>query len=88
MRARLSLHGVQLSAAGDLVISTVTRPVTTHTRDGASTEPHGFVQLLINTPNGPLLVDVDAGDFSRALAHPGTRVGVTLDVPGPVTRSA
>lgn len=77
-----------MSAAGDLQVNTITREVTTHTRDGASTSPHGFVQLLVTTPNGPLLVDVDAGEFSRALAHPGTRIAVTLDVPGPVTRSA
>lgn len=77
-----------MSAAGDLQVNTVTRPVTTHTRDGESVSPHGFVQLLITTPSGPLLVDVDAGEFSRALAHPGTRIGVTLDVPGTVTRSA
>ncbi len=77
-----------MSTAGDLKLTTFTRGVETHTIDGASTEPHSFVRLLINTPNGPLQVDADAGEFSRALAHPGQRIGVTLAVPGLVTRSA
>lgn len=77
-----------MSAAGDLKVTTVTREVEVHTIDGASSSPYGFVRFLISTPNGPLQVDVDAGDWSRALANPGLRVPVELDVPGRVDRSA
>ena len=67
-----------MSEAGSLVVSTITRSVTTHTVDGATTAPHEFVRLKIDTPNGVLVVTLDAGDWSRALAHPGTASAAEL----------
>lgn len=74
-------------AAGDLRLSRETRTVTRHTGDGDVTGPADYVRLTLNTPNGPLQVDVDAGDWSRAIAKPGHAVPVELDVPGLVTRA-
>lgn len=60
-------------------ILSLDREVTTHTRAGASTEPHRFVQIVIGTGNGSLVAELDAGDWSRALANPGTSVPAKLE---------
>jgi hypothetical protein len=52
-----------------LKVSGGSRDVTTHSAAGASTKSHAFVNLDVDTGNGQTLrVEVDAGDWSRALA--------------------
>lgn len=76
-----------MSAAGDLQITRITQVRTTHTIDGPKTAELSFTRVTVRTPNGPLQVDVEDGDFGRALAKPGSSVPVELSVPGVVTRA-
>lgn len=71
-----------------LSIETLTRNITTHTAAGARTGPHAFVRLRIQTPNGRLLVTIDASEWSRILAFPGRDTPIDLAVDGDVTQSA
>lgn len=66
---------------GSLSLTRIERNVTTHTARGASTEPHAYIRIEINTGAGVLRATVDAGDWSRALAEPGKATPATLDVP-------
>lgn len=63
-----------------LKISSGARDVETHSAAGVSKESHAFVTIEIDVGNGTTIgVEVDAGDWSRALA---------LGIPAPVVLSA
>ena len=50
-------------------ISSSSRDVTTHSAAGPSTKSHAFVNLELDAGNGQTIrIEVDAGDWSRALA--------------------
>lgn len=50
-------------------ISGSSRDVTTHSAAGPSTRSHAFVNLDVDAGNGQTFrIEVDAGDWSRALA--------------------
>lgn len=75
-----------MSAAGDAQITKYEATRTEHTAAGPKTSRVEMIRMTLRTPNGPLQVDVDAGDWSRGLAN-GQRVPVELSVPGVVTRA-
>lgn len=78
-----------MSERGSLSVEPFESDVTTHTADGASTEKHAFVRLRIDTgASGLLVVELDAGEFSRILARPRTATPVELQIGhGPVSRA-
>ena len=63
-----------------LTVDTVTREVTIVTVDGAKSSPHAFIQLVIDVgePVGLVSIEVDASDWSRALAFPGAAQPATV----------
>ena len=69
-----------MSGSGSVRASRVERSVETVTANGKSSHPHAFVVLEVETGNGTLRVEVDAGDWSRMLAAPGTRQVCDLSV--------
>lgn len=44
------------------------REAVTHTVDGERRGPHAFITIEVDTGNGVLVVEVDAGDWSKSLA--------------------
>lgn len=63
------------SVPGSVKFGKVTRA---ESRNGAEPTPHAFVLIDVYTPNGVLRVEVDAGEFSKALARPDSRAVATL----------
>ena len=59
---------------GSIKFSRITRP----TEVNGVVGPGAFVLVDVYTPNGVMRVEVDAGEFSRALAYPGVRSPATL----------
>ena len=59
---------------GSLKFGRVTRP----TEINGVAGPGAFILVDVYTPNGVMRVEVDAGEFSRALAYPGTQAPATL----------
>lgn len=74
---------------GSLKVERFERNVTTHTVNGAKTEPHAFLRLIVENGNGAFAIEVDAGDWSRMLAYPGQVSPIVLTpVPKPNKGSA
>lgn len=71
-----------------LAVEMFEREVTTHSAAGQSTAKHAFTRLTVDLGNGQILdVEVDAGDWSRALAL-GVKAPVKLAVRQGTARTA
>lgn len=71
-----------------LAVETFEREVTTHSAAGQSTAKHAFTRLVIDLGNGQVMnVEVDAGDWSRALAL-GVKAPVRLEIQQGTARTA
>lgn len=71
-----------------LSVETFEREVTTHRATGPTTAKHAFTRLVVDLGNGQVLnVEVDAGDWSRALAC-GVKAPVHLELRQGTARTA
>lgn len=71
-----------------LAIEMFEREVTSHTAAGQSTAKHAYTRLVIDLGNGKVLnVEIDAGDWSRALAL-GAKAPVHLELTPGTARTA
>jgi hypothetical protein len=64
--------------SGSFLIECFEREVTTQAAHGVTTENHAFLRLVVEGVSGILAVEVEAGDWSRALANPGVAVFANL----------